>query len=198
MIPAETIRDNVKLAEAVANLQRRRAVNPPPPPYREAIKPESVELDDLYNSEIDDEEEEELAPILIKLDTSINIEGSHNTVIFPMPTGPTGGSPGHPTTASGTAQRYSPSRPAQLARALVSALQEAGALENSETGRKRPIEIDVNARLSIRGEWNTISTGIPKRTNSESPLQPRRKFAGGKRRLSVVRQALFIDPGNNN
>ncbi|KAF3492011.1 uncharacterized protein GIQ15_01528 [Arthroderma uncinatum] len=170
---------NLKLAEALASLRKQTVAPAPPPPYAATAATASSEL----LGEFEDDEDDEnlpLSPIVIKIDTSISIDGQNNTVAIPTSMGPGEDSQSptsdvpSPSTATGLSiqqlqqlQQRRQAKSAQLASAIISALKSAGALDDRETGRQRPIEVDVNAGIRITGNSNLICPGTRRKAGPE-------------------------------
>jgi hypothetical protein len=151
----------LKLAEALSNIQ---AIEVPPPSY--TLMP--VTTHESFHAYATDEEDDEedcltpLAPIAVHIDASIRIEGQGNTILLP---------PTH-STVSGQA---GPGRPApaaharaeRLTGAILTALRDAGVVGGGggvgdlpEARGQRPLELHVNASVSVNGERNVICAGI--------------------------------------
>ncbi|KAI5293356.1 hypothetical protein KEM55_007148 [Ascosphaera atra] len=230
MFPADISRSNLKLAEVLENLRRERRAEVPPPPYHEAA--DAGETTDVYDTDELDEEDERPAPVSILVDTAIDIDGQGNTVVLPLPlTGPSleekrasrSASPQSPQQDSHeepeqgaqaqqearsnlqTFQQHRQAKSAQLMSAIITALENSGILTDKENGRRRPIEIQVNAGLRVRGERNVVCAGMPKvvpgsaaaaaaaaaqdRGQSVDPTPSEmEQLAGSKRRASMVRE----------
>ncbi|KAK2748714.1 hypothetical protein FQN57_000295 [Myotisia sp. PD_48] len=194
---------NLKLAEFIASLQKKTSLPAPPPPYAaNALDPKSNDtaaatvLNDV--DEYGDDDGAYLAPIVIKIDTSICIDGQGNTIAIPssigspsspdetntpIPVEPSSPAPTDPATAVQQLQQLQQRRQAkstQLASAIISALKSAGVLEDPETSRQRPIEINVNAGIRIKGHANVICSGTQKRSTqtkgaANAPLDRKRR-----------------------
>ncbi|KAK2836823.1 hypothetical protein FQN49_006686 [Arthroderma sp. PD_2] len=168
---------NLKLAEALAGIRKQTAAPAPPPPYAAAASSASAEL--LGEFEDEDDDSLPLAPIVIKIDTSISIDGQNNTVAIPTSMGsgvednqsPASDVPS-PSTSTGLSmqqlQQRRQAKSAQLASTIISALKSAGALDDKETGRQRPIEVDVNAGIRITGNSNLICSGTRRKAGQDS------------------------------
>ncbi|KAL2360457.1 hypothetical protein RJZ56_006683 [Blastomyces dermatitidis] len=186
--PSDSINhQNYKLAEFVASLRSQNRLVPPQPPptYAAAIAPAPVE--DAFADIIDDDDEESTAmgPITIKIDTSIDIEGQGNTIVIPTSIGASTSEEPQTSTSTSTSPSSSPSRSslpaaggnsplqqlrqqrqvksAQLATTIISALKAAGIMDHMESGRQRPVEVNVSSGIRIRGDRNVVCAGVPKR-----------------------------------
>lgn len=193
--PSDSIsHQNFKLAEFIANLRQSQHIDRrvPPPPYAPTPSLVPNHEDTLAESEEDDEDNTTASPILIKVDTSITVNGQGNTIM--IPTSPTNGSgESHNTQAhspTSTTQNAQVSqlqqqrqvKSAQLASCIVAALKSSGAFEETDSRRSRPIEISVNAGISIQGDKNVICAGVPRRAESNQDVE----ITGRKRRASSV------------
>ncbi|KLJ13866.1 hypothetical protein EMPG_11210 [Blastomyces silverae] len=187
--PSDSINhQNYKLAEFVASLRSQNTLVPlqPPPTYAAAIAPAPVE--DAFADIIDDDDEEstDMGPITIKIDTSIDIEGQGNTIVIPTSIGASASEEHHSSTSTSTSPSSSPShssslpavsgnsplqqlqqqrqvKSAQLASTIISALKAAGIMDDKESGRQRPVEVNVSSGIRIRGDRNVVCAGVPKR-----------------------------------
>ncbi|KAK2738774.1 hypothetical protein FQN55_000412 [Onygenales sp. PD_40] len=183
--PSDSINhQSLKLAEFFASLrssQNRLSSIPPPPPYAPSATSSSFPAmpaieDSFADLEDDDDEATSLAPIMIKVDTSIEIEGQGNTIVIPTSNGGMGmGMPGDestspspsPSPASSSSsssslqhlQQQRQVKSAQLASTIIAALKASGVLEEKESRRQRPIEVNVNAGIRIRGDRNVVCAG---------------------------------------
>ncbi|KAI1948737.1 hypothetical protein LOZ12_004148 [Ophidiomyces ophidiicola] len=190
--PSDSIgHQNLKLAEFVTNLQSQAPLPAPPPPY--IASHSNIDLFD------DDEDDETLAlpPIVLKIDTSITIEGQENTVA--IPTSVDGGNPiaaeattqAQPSSTSAGAmqqlQQQRQAKSAQIASSVVTALKACGVLDDIDSGKTRPIEINIDAGIHIKGAKNVVCSGMRKRldatTLSPSALVTDIPLAGRKRRV---------------
>ncbi|KAM5469794.1 hypothetical protein MauCBS54593_004348 [Microsporum audouinii] len=171
---------NLKLAEVLAILRKQTAAPAPPPPYAATAGPSNVNAAGLLGELEDDEsyEDSPLAPIVIKIDTSISIDGQNNTVAIPTSVGtgvedsqsPASDVPGLSIQQLQQLQQRRQAKSAQLASAIISALKAAGALDDTETGRQRPIEVDVNAGIRIIGNSNEICSGSRRKKTGQDPV----------------------------
>ncbi|OJD15936.1 hypothetical protein AJ78_03841 [Emergomyces pasteurianus Ep9510] len=172
---------NLKLAEFVASLhsQNRQVLPPPPPTYAAATAPASVE--DCFADIIDDEDEDSasMASIAIKIDTSIDIEGRGNTIVIPTSVGALASAEHATSTPASTSHSSSPAtgrnspkqrfqlhrqvKSAQLASTIISALEASGILDDKDTGRQRPLEVNVRSGIRIRGDRNVVCAGVLRR-----------------------------------
>lgn len=177
--PSDSINHHsLKLAEFLSCQRNQPTMAAPPPPY-------AARLDGLASEEllgqIDDVDDDacNLAPIVIKIDTSIHVEGHANTVAIPagMAATPEDGqvspatenAPPTPTTPNlPQVQAQRQTKSAQLATAIIAALRPSGALEDPETGKQRPIEVNVNAGIRIKGNGNVVCAGV-RRPSTAAP-----------------------------
>ncbi|OAL70794.1 hypothetical protein A7D00_5124 [Trichophyton violaceum] len=179
---------NLKLAEVLASIQKQTAAAAaaPPPPYAATASTATPVHSNITTPELlggfeDDEEDDSLslAPIVIKIDTSISIDGQNNTVTIlsaSEDSHPDAQNPVSSIQQLQLQQQRRQAKSAQLASAIISALKSAGALDDRETGRQRPIEVDVNAGIRIRGNSNMICPGARRRSASDLVSgQPDRK-----------------------
>lgn len=183
---------NLKLAEVLASIQKQTAAaaaaaTAPPPPYAATattatpVPSNNITAPELLGEFEDDEEDDNssLAPIVIRIDTSISIDGQNNTVTIPSSSEDSHSDAQSPVSSIQQLQQLQQRRQAksaQLASAIISALKSAGALDDRETGRQRPIEVDVNAGIRITGNSNMICPGARKRSASDLVSgQPDRK-----------------------
>ncbi|KAK2788944.1 hypothetical protein FQN52_006477 [Onygenales sp. PD_12] len=183
--PSDSINhQSLKLAEFFASLrssQNRLSSIPPPPPYAPSATssfPAMPAIEDSFaDLEDDDDETTSLAPIMIKVDTSIEIEGQGNTIVIPTSNGGMGmGMTGDESSSPSPSTSPSPSpassssslqhlqqqrqvKSAQLASTIIAALKASGVLEEKESRRQRPIEVNVNAGIRIRGDRNVVCAG---------------------------------------
>jgi hypothetical protein len=107
------------------------------------------------------------APIMIKIDASLKIEGHANTIVLPSasPIGPSAHT--KPSPASSTPQSsYQNGRADRLTNIVLTALKDAGLLESTQEknsqATKRPIEVHVNAGIILKGSKNTVCSGMPR------------------------------------
>jgi hypothetical protein len=207
MIPSDSINHhNLKLAEFLTGLQNQPAMAAPPPPYDAARPLGSISSEETLGlvSEAEDYGDS-IAPIVINIDTSIHVDGEDNTVIIPSsmssgqedaPASATAEtSPTPPCTPTTTQQRpqQRQTKSAQLATSIIAGLKFSGALEDPESGRLRPIEINVNAGVHVRGNRNVVCAGTRK------PPQPAH-LSQQKRRAESVRfipAVPFLFQGTN-
>ncbi|PGH30903.1 hypothetical protein GX50_06308 [[Emmonsia] crescens] len=180
--PSDSINhQNLKLAEFVASLRSQNGLVPPPPPptYAAATAPAPApaSVEDAFADIIDDDDEESvaMAPITIKIDTSIDIEGQGNTIVIPTSVGAsTSEEPATSTSHSSSSstggnspiqqlQQQRQVKSAQLASTIISALKASGILDDKETGRQRPVEVNITSGIRIRGDRNAVCAGVPKR-----------------------------------
>ncbi|EFE39868.1 conserved hypothetical protein [Trichophyton verrucosum HKI 0517] len=180
---------NLKLAEVLASIQKQTAAAAaPPPPYAATattatpVPSNNITAPELLGEFEDDEEDDNLslAPIVIRIDTSISIDGQNNTVTIPSSSSEDSHSDAQSPVSSiqqlQQLQQRRQAKSAQLASAIISALKSAGALDDRETGRQRPMEVDVNAGIRITGNSNMICPGARKRSSSDLVSgQPDRK-----------------------
>ncbi|QSS63811.1 hypothetical protein I7I51_00871 [Histoplasma capsulatum] len=207
-----------KLAEFVASLRSQNSLAPPQPPPTYAIATARTSLEDtlgdtvgdIVDDDNDDEESAAIVPIIIKIDTSINIEGQGNTIAIPTSMGASTSE--EPPASISTSKLHSASLPAggssplqqlqqqrqvksaQLATAIISALKTSGIMDDKETGRQRPVEVNVSSGIRIKGDGNAVRAGVPKRSelshvgNSDSSFDEKEELSRRwrKRRASSV------------
>ncbi|KAI5279493.1 hypothetical protein KEM54_004133, partial [Ascosphaera aggregata] len=123
------------------------------------------------------------------------VDGTNNTVMLPISGGALG-SRVCPASAKKQAVRsdlvpqefqpYRQQRSAQLVLSIITALQQSGVLETNESSRKRPIEININAGLCVRGEHNVVCSGLLKRVDGKPSSPEATQVAGRKRSLSTM------------
>ncbi|EEH37050.1 hypothetical protein PAAG_07468 [Paracoccidioides lutzii Pb01] len=177
--PSDSINhQSLKLAEFVASLRsQNRLAYAPPPPYTISTVPTLTDdsLADIVD--VDDEDEEEtpsMAPIIIKIDTSIDIEGQGNTIVIPTSIGrstaeeaPSIIFPSSSQTSEKCLlqqlQKQRQFKSAQLASTIISALKTSGVLDDRETGKQQPVEVNVSSGIRIRGDRNVVCAGVPKK-----------------------------------
>jgi hypothetical protein len=196
--PSDSINHHsLKLAEFVANLQTQVNAPPPPPLYISTlaipISEESLENTDENDEGLD------IAPISVKIDTSINIDGQGNTIVIPTSVAAgaeefqSSSAAAIPTATSLPLQQPQLQRhvkSAQLASTIIAALKTSGALQEKDTGRLRPIEIIVNSGIHIKGSKNILCACARKKLESHqipSILESSDWPVGGKRRACSVR-----------
>lgn len=170
--PSDSINHhNLKLAEFVSSLRNQTPMAAPPPPY--AARPTGLTNEELLG-QIEDVDDDActLASVVIKIDTSIHVEGHANTVAIPSSSPPSSeesqqaaamaNAPPTPTSATHLQQlqQQRQTKSSQLATTIITALRSAGALEDAETGRQRPIEVNVNAGIRIKGNGNVVCAGV--------------------------------------
>jgi hypothetical protein len=197
--PSDSINHHsLKLAEFVANLQTQVNAQPhPPPPY---VWTSAIPINDqtLGNTDEDDEGLD-VAPISVKIDTSINMDGQGNTIVIPTSIGAeveefqSPSAAAIPTATSLPLQQLRLQRQvksAQLASTIIAALKTSGALQEKNTGTLRPIEIIVNSGIHIKGSKNILCACARKKLESyqtPSVLESGDWPVGGKRRACSVR-----------
>ncbi|EAS33186.3 uncharacterized protein CIMG_04210 [Coccidioides immitis RS] len=184
--PSDSINhQNLKLAEFLASLQNQPALPAPPPPYT------AVQTND--DLDLDDEEEDPLPPIVLKIDSSIVVDGQANTIAIPASFGPnlengnTAPSELRPTVSnSGAMQQLQQQRQvksAQIASSVMAAMKASGILNDRETGMSRPIEIHINSGIHVKGVKNVVCLGLKRRTEANSPpTTPCEAREGGRKR----------------
>ncbi|EEH17112.1 hypothetical protein PABG_07199 [Paracoccidioides brasiliensis Pb03] len=175
--PSDSVNhQSLKLAEFVASLRsQNRLASVPPPPYTVSTVPTLT--DDSLADIVDDEDEEEtpsMAPIIIKIDTSIDIEGQGNTIVIPTSIGRSTAEQAPSITFPSSSQTSEKSllqqlqkqrqfKSAQLASTIISALKASGVLDDRETGKQQPVEVNVSSGIRIRGDRNVVCAGVPKK-----------------------------------
>ncbi|OAX78539.1 hypothetical protein ACJ72_07153 [Emergomyces africanus] len=166
--PSDTMNlQNLKLAEFVASLHSQNRLVPPPQPptYAAATAPATVE--DSFTDVIDDDDEDgaPMTPVIIKIDTSIDIDGQGNTIIIPTSIAALASE--EPATGGNSPIQQLPQnrqvKSAQLTSTIIAALKGSGILDDEETGRQRPLEINVRSGMRIRGDRNVMCAGVLKR-----------------------------------
>jgi hypothetical protein len=144
--------------------------SPPPPSYAESrsmpVLPEPRNPTHMYSIPDTDDEEDSSppAPVLVKIDASVAIDGKGNTLVLPAFASPA-------TTSTPTQSPFSLT-PDSLATAIISALGRAGVLRSAdgnsqspefdEDGRpagRRAVEVHVDASLRVGGEGNRVCVG---------------------------------------
>lgn len=165
--PSDSLRhQELKLAEALSNI---RAIEVPPPPPSYTLLP--IAANNPFHDYATDADEDEddclapLAPITVQVDAGIRIDGQANTAILPP-------CPTTNSTASGQAGlartvQACHAYPERLVSTVLTALRDAGVVGGSNGGgghhpehrAQRPLEVNVNASLSITGEKNVICAG---------------------------------------
>lgn len=196
-----------KLAEFAASLQNRSPGSAPPPySSNPPAVPVNEETFGAFEEETDDGLEAQLAPISVKIDASINVDGEANTVVMPpFPSSAT--SPSSPSSSSTSSDSSSscstPQQPlhqlqqrqrtksAMIAQTIISTLQSSGALEDTASGKQRPLDVCVNAGVNIRGARNVVCLGVPA-TITGQPPSPEGNTPSRKRRAESVCPAIFL------
>ncbi|EGC41987.1 conserved hypothetical protein [Histoplasma capsulatum var. duboisii H88] len=207
-----------KLAEFVASLRSQNSLAPPQPPPTYAIATARTSLEDTLGEIVDDDDDDEesaaIVPIIIKIDTSINIEGQGNTIAIPTSMGASTSE--EPPASIPTSKLHSTSLPAggssplqqlqqqrqvksaQLATAIISALKTSGIMDDKETGRQRPVEVNVSSGIRIKGDGNVVRAGVPKRSelshvgNSDSSFDEKEELSGRWRKRRASSQPIEI------
>lgn len=185
-----------KLAEFAASLQNTSGGSAPPPYTSNApAVPINEDTFGALDDGTDEGLEAQLAPITIKIDASINVEGEANTVVMPPSPSRSPSSseaPSLPSSAANSTPAMSPqqlhqrqkTKSAMLAQTIISTLQSSGALEDSESGKQRPLDVSVNAGVNIKGCRNVVCLGVPAKLNGQ-PESPE-SVSGRKRRADSV------------
>lgn len=149
----------LKLAEVLAKVL---PIEVPPPSYT-AMPVTTADFHAYATDDEDDEDDRDYmvppAPIVVRIDASVKIEGQGNTIVLP-PTKPP--SAQTPVSADRPNQTGHP-QAERLTAAVLAALTSAGIVECTER-RQRPLEVHVNASVNIKGEKNVICAGVPKVT----------------------------------
>lgn len=164
---------NLKLPEFISSSQTAQV---PPPAYSATILATPALSEDQLAEEEEDDGYDHFssppAPITIRIDASLKIEGHANTVVFPqsspLPTKPSSSLNLHTAmtgTQKGTAQS---GRVERLTNMVLTTLKDAGLFKNS-TGElddqppmRRPIDIHLDAGIRLKGSKNTVCSGLPK------------------------------------
>jgi hypothetical protein len=164
--PSDSLRhQDPTLAGALSNI---RAIEVPPLPSYTLLPITANDPFHDYATDADEDEEDclaPLAPITVHVDASIRIDGQANTVILPP-------CPTTNSTASGQAglartAQAGHARPERFAGTVLTALRDAGVVGDGSGGgghhpehrAQGPLEVNVNASLSITGEKNVICAG---------------------------------------
>ncbi|EEP80796.1 predicted protein [Uncinocarpus reesii 1704] len=168
--PSDSIgHQNLKLAEFLAGLQNQASLPAPPPPYA------AVQTHD-DSADFDEEEDDgiPLPPLVLKIDTSITIDGQANTVAIPA----SGASseegqaiPSEPQYMQ-QLQQQRQAKSVQIASSVMAALKACGILDDRETGRSRPVEINIDAGIHIKGAKNVVCSGLKRRPEAASFQAP--------------------------
>lgn len=186
MFPSDSINhQNLKLAEFVAGLQNQARLPAPPPPYTAA-----AQLNDQPLGEFEDDEDDgmPLPPVVLSIDTSITIDGQANTVAIPtaLGVGSEEDQAESPATTSNSftqsLQQQRQAKSAQIASSIVSALKSCGVLDDGEGGRTRPIKININAGLHIKGARNVVCSGLKRRMEPVPSTIPSDALGRGRKR----------------
>jgi hypothetical protein len=164
---------NLKLAEFISSAQITRAA----PPAYSATSHETPALDQDQLADDDDDDDDDAddgyeyissppAPIKIKIDASLKIEGHANTIVLPSAS-PGPSPPTKQSAASSSSQpSYQNGRAERLTNMVLTALKDAGLLEGTQgtdsQATKRPIEVHVDAGIILKGSKNTVCSGLPK------------------------------------
>ncbi len=167
--PTDSLRhQNLKLAELISSIQTAQA----PPP---ACSPNIPGAPPLFENDLgeDDDEYDHLhsqpATITVNIDACLRIQGHGNTVVLSPSSSPAGNqSPSSGLAAASTAtQRTSQSgRVEKLTSMVLTALKNVGLLDSIREldgqATRRPIDIHVDAGISLEGNKNTVCSGLPK------------------------------------
>jgi hypothetical protein len=157
---------NLKLAEFLSGIHTSQA---PPPAYSAASTLAPASYDDQLTDSDDDYDPVPPcpAPITININASLRIEGHANTIILP----PASNSSTSPSSKLSATAAESPRGPQQgrverLTDMVFTALKDAGVLDSDvevdgQTIR-RPIEVNVDAGIILKGSKNTICKGLPR------------------------------------
>jgi hypothetical protein len=163
---------NLKLAEFISSTQ---ITQPAPPAYfatnhrAAALHHEQLAADDDDDDDDDDAGYDFIssrpAPITIKIDASLKIEGHANTIVLPSACPPSSTTP-QPSPQNGRVDR--------LTNMVLTALKDAGLLNstqetNSPAGSRRPLEVHVNAAIVLKGNKNTVCSGLPRLVKPPPP-----------------------------
>ena len=166
----------LKLAEALSNIQAIEV--PPPPSYSErtvipvthdSFHAYSTTREDDDEDDDDDDDENNLAPVTIHIDASIRIDGQSNTLILAPPNVTNANSAGADPCADQPSSIQAPARTAftgygyahgqtrveRLTSTILTALKDARG-----TTTQRPWEININASVSVNGERNVVCAAV--------------------------------------
>lgn len=164
---------NLKIAEFISSIQATQA----PPPAYSSTRPATAAIDQDQSAEDDDDYDYDCpstppAPITINIDASLKVEGHANTIVLStvasLPAAPSTPSKlplaaeprtvPSPTPETGRVQR--------LTGMVLNALRDAGLLDCAPDAHgemlSRPVEIHVNAGIVLKGNRNTVCSGLPK------------------------------------
>lgn len=140
---------NTKLSEALSDIH---AIEVPPPPSYCAML---AATESFHTYEADDDEDDDVLPvpasITIKVDASVHIQGQGTTIMLPA----ANTSSGQPRTS-----KSEHGRAATLPGTILAALRDAGMVGESDE-KQRPLGLQVNASVNIKGGQNVIYAGIP-------------------------------------
>ncbi|PGH27109.1 hypothetical protein AJ80_01296 [Polytolypa hystricis UAMH7299] len=211
--PSDSIgHQSLKLAEFLNESQARDSRRcPPPPPYAPAAVVPSITTrpthEALYEEDEDEDDDDSanMTPISIKIDTSINIVGQRNTIVIPSsvsagleeskstsPSGPNSSSSPSPSSMDSASlqqlHQQRQAKSAQLTSSVIAALKASGVLADRETGRQRPIEVCINAGISIKGDGNVICAGAARRRMEFPPADSATKDVNNNRSKPLVRK----------
>jgi hypothetical protein len=163
----------LKLAEALSNIQAIEV--PPPPSYSERTAiPVTHDSFHAYSTTTEDDDEDDddekyLAPVTIHIDTSIRVDGQSNTIVLAPPNATNANSAGAGPCADQPLNIQAPARTASIgygcahgqtrAERLTSTVLTALKDARGAAGR-RPWEININASMSVNGERNVVCAAV--------------------------------------
>ena len=196
--PSDSIHhQQLKLAEALSNIQ---TIDVPPPSYTSSAKSSHDRDETSYTDELNDDGEENhwpsAAPIRINIDASIHVEGQANTIV--LPSGARSSQAAGRRTPAEQAQQMLGARGERLASMVLFTLKSARFIGGEGDHMYRPLDIQINASVGIKGEKNVICAEVPRiarkneqhvpinRTQPNTPIQHSKK----RRADSVSRPVL--------
>jgi hypothetical protein len=156
--PSESLQhQNLKLAEFIAAIQ----IAQPPPPAYSAVSLSAPALPDdhlEYDDDDDDYPSTRPAPITININAALKVEGDSNTIVLPSGTPP-------PASPSSPQRALQNGRVERLTGMILTALKDAGLFDNAkdfnDAFARRPIKVQVDASIVLKGSKNTICAGMP-------------------------------------
>ena len=205
--PSDSLRhQSHKLAEMIASIQNGNSP-PPPPPYELPGPRSSAHEETASHLDAGDEWESSPCSISICIDASISILGNSNTVIIPSVPGnqqapsATSTTPVSPVSSAYAtdilkpAQKKRQAKLTEMATDIIGALQESDLFAHSESGRRIPIEININTGVKIEGSRNVICAGTPCRLPTKKNVQTvQNEISGDRHSLVRKRRAQSVCP----